>query len=131
MIFKAVPQHVGLSCATSGVSVGEASVYFGRKPPVGVRPVRAAKVLTEPAWVVLWGFPSSALPGSCGLSVSLRRAQQHLYAQALQAGRSPAVVILSDAPFLGTPVILLTLGAGIAAPSSGRTHCVILEQENL
>lgn len=78
---------------------------------MGVGPIRAAKALPGPAWVVVWEFPSSALPGACGLSVSLRRARQHLYVQALQAGPSPAVVVMSDAPFLGTPVIFLALGS--------------------
>lgn len=90
--------------------------------------MRAAKVHTWPAWVVLLEFPSTALPGACGLTVSLRRAQQRLYAQAPQAGHSPALAVMSDAPFLGTPVILLALGLLLClleeltiSSSSGRT----------
>lgn len=81
---------------------------------MGVGPIRAAKVLPRPAWVVLLEFPGTALPGACGLRVSRRRAQQHLYAQPppppAQAGHSPVTAVMSDVPFLGTPMVFLALG---------------------
>lgn len=115
VIPRAAPEHVGLYCETGVelVSGRQLPTLAGSHPrewgPLGQPRCSLGhdRVLPGLLW---WNSRAELCQVQCGLSVSPRRGPAAPCVQPLQAGDSPAIVDLSGAPLLGTPVILLPLG---------------------